>query len=262
MALQISANLGHLWKDLALPDAIRAAASAGFDAVEFHAPFSTDVDDISEAIAETGLPVISLNTRFSAFAGDYGLAAVAGCETDARARIDEALHYAAAIGARNVSVLAGCAPRSTESDTAYVSNITYASKQARREAVGILIEPINTTSVPGYYLSRLDHGLDVIEDVGAENVRLMVDCFHTSIMEEDVFSAIEPHLEHVGHIQISSVPDRAEPDHGDLDYAELLNAIFETGGYDGLYGAEYDPIGTVEAGLTWLDAWHRWEGLT
>ncbi|MFT7473505.1 MAG: hydroxypyruvate isomerase [Verrucomicrobiales bacterium] len=262
MALQISANLGHLWQDLALPDAVRAAASAGFDAVEFHAPFSTDVDELSEAISETGLPVISLNTRFSASTGDYGLAAVPGREADARARIDEAVQYAAAIGARNVSVLAGCAPRSTESDTTYVSNIGYASKQARREAVGILIEPINTTSFPGYYLSRLDHGLEVIENVGAENVSLMVDCFHTSIMEGDVFSAIEPHLEHVGHIQISSVPDRAEPDHGDLDYAELLKAIAETGGYNGVYGAEYNPLETVEAGLAWLDAWHRWEGLT
>jgi hydroxypyruvate isomerase len=262
MPLQISANLGHLWKDLALPDAIQAAARAGFDAVEFHAPFSYDIADVSTSLTEAGLPVISLNTRFSASDDDFGIAAIPGRESETRARIDEALHYASAIGARNVSVLAGCASRSDEADATYVSNVAYASKQASREGVGILIEPINTTSVPGYYLSRLDHGIDVIDAIGEENVRLMVDCFHTSIVEGEVFSAIEPHLARVGHIQISSVPDRAEPDHGELDYAELLAAIGENGGYEGVYGAEYNPIGIVEEGLAWLDEWHEWGGLS
>lgn len=262
MALTISANLGFLWTELALPDAIRAAGRAGFDAVEFHEPYDHDPKAICDALGESRLRAVSLNTRRGGRDGDFGMAAIPGRENEAKEAIEEAIAYARQIDCANVSVLAGIADRSRDADETLVSNLIHAGVVTEWLDVGVLVEPISTTTVPGYYLSTIEHALEIIDDTRGEGIRLLVDCFHTSVSEGDVLDAIAPHLNKVGHIQIASIPDRAEPDSGDIDYPRLFEDIHRCGGYTGAYGAEYHPSGRVEERLGWLQSWKAWGGPT
>ncbi|MBY8975462.1 TIM barrel protein [Rhodobacteraceae bacterium NNCM2] len=251
--MKFSANLGFLWTDLSLPQAIRAASAAGFDAVECHWPYDEDPGAVKAALEETGLPMLGLNTvRGDVAAGETGLAAVPGRYAAAREAIDQAVGYAAAIGARNVHVMAGGA-KGGHARATYCENLTYAADKAGAHGIGILIEPINTRDMPGYHLNLVEDGAEVIARVGRENLRLMFDCYHTQIMQGDLLRRIEAHLPVIGHLQFAAAPSRAEPDGGEVAFDRLIPAV-EALGYDGYWGAEYKPAGAVEDGLGWLAA--------
>ncbi len=249
--VRFSANLGFLWTDLALDDAIRAAAAAGFAAVECHWPFEMAPERVAAALSETGLPMLSLNTsRGNVAAGDRGLAAVPGRETEARGLIDAAVDYAAAVGARAVHVMAGWAdgPRAR---ACFCDNLRYACDRAAGRGVTVLVEPLNTRDAPGYFLSRTCEAAGIIADVARPNLRLMFDCYHVQIMEGDVtrrFSALFPLI---GHVQIASIPDRGPPDGGELDYGFVLDHIARSG-WTAPVGAEYAPPGPTDESLGWM----------
>jgi hydroxypyruvate isomerase len=245
-----SANLGFLWNDRPLPDAIRAAAAAGFDAVECHWPYDTPAGDTLSALKETGLTMVGLNTRKG---GDdeFGLAALAGRAVEARLAIDEAIRYAVAVDAKAVHVMAGVAPPQPDAFLTYLGNLRYACKQAAPHGITILIEPLNTVDTPGYYLHNTTDAVGVIDAVDRPNLKLMFDCYHTAISEGDVLGLLPQLLPVLGHVQFASVPDRAEPDHGDLDYLPVFALLDELGWTQPL-GAEYRPAGGVEAGLEWM----------
>ncbi len=259
---QFSANLGFLWTDLSLPDAIRAAGAAGFDAVEFHQPFDFSRVVVADALAEANLEVISLNTGVGdATVGELGLAAMPGRQSDAQRLIDQAIGFAVEVGCRHVSVIAGRSGRSAEAEVVYRENLAYAAAQAESCGVGVLIEPLNTNVADDYHLVRLADGAATIEAIGAANLTLMADTFHVMTMEGSL-DPIDEFVDHIGHIQISSWPARAEPTGAGVDEIEFgswLPAILERG-YAGLFGAEYNPAGTVENGLGWLTNWRNNDG--
>ena len=244
--MKFSANLGFLWADRPLPDAIRAAKAAGFSAVECHWPYDTPAADTLAALQETGLPMLGLNTR-RGNAGENGLSALPGREAEARAAIDEALAYARATGTGAVHVMAGnsSGPRAR---AAFVANLSYACAQAG--GITILIEPLNPYNAPGYFLNSTGLAADIIREVGAGNLRLMFDCYHVQIIEGDVTRRLAALLPMVGHIQIASVPDRGAPDHGELDYGYVLARVAELG-WAGAIGAEYLP-GPGEPDMGWM----------
>ncbi|MFT7028374.1 MAG: hydroxypyruvate isomerase [Paracoccaceae bacterium] len=249
---KLSANLGFLWTDLPLPDAIRAAAAAGFDAVECHFPYAVPVADVRAALAETGLPMLGLNTeRGDVAAGDFGLAAMPGREAEAIALIDQAVDYAAAIGCGAVHVMAGKSGGGDAAEAAYRSALTHACQRAAPHGITILIEPINHYDAPGYHLSTVEHGAAIIEALGQGNLKLMFDCYHTQIMQGDLTRRLTKHLGVVGHIQIAAVPDRGAPDHGEVDYREMLRT-FDALGWGGHIGAEYKPGGPTGDTLGWM----------
>ena len=246
--MKFSANLGFLWADLSLPDAIRAAKAAGFDAVECHWPYDTPTGDTMAALIETGLPMLGLNTRRgNTGIGEMGLSALPGREAEAREAIDEALTYARATAALAVHVMAGISsgPRAR---AAFVANLTYACTQAGD--ITILIEPLNPYNAPGYYLNSTGLAADIIREVAAPNLRLMFDCYHVQIIEGDLSRRLAALLPLIGHIQIASVPDRSTPDHGELDYGYVLARIADLG-WSGPIGAEYIS-GPGEPDLGWM----------
>lgn len=245
--MRYSANLGFLWTELPLPDAIRAAAAAGFDAVECHWPYDVPADQVKAALDETGLPMLGLNTRRGA-PGENGLLALPGRQADARAAIDEAVGYARAVGAGTVHVMAGFA-EGEEAHGVYVENLSYACAQA--PDLVILIEPLNRHDAPGYFLRTTDQARAIIEEVGAPNLKLMFDCYHVGRTEGDVTTRAADLLPIIGHIQFASVPDRAAPYHGELHYPTVFEAI-EGLGWDRPLGAEYKPGGPTEATLGWM----------
>jgi hydroxypyruvate isomerase len=236
--MRFSANLGFLWADRPLPEAIRAAKEAGFDAVECHWPYETPPEAVKAALAETALPMLGLNTRRGDFGrGEMGLAALPGREAEARASIDEAIAYARAAGARMVHVLAGnsSGPRAR---AAFIANLAHACDAAPE--LTILIEPLNAYNAPGFFLGSTGFAADIIREAGRPNLKLLFDCYHVQIIEGDVARRFEALLPLIGHVQIAAVPDRGKPDHGELDYAYVLPRLAELGWREPI-GAEYLP---------------------
>lgn len=245
-----SANLGFLWQDRPLPAAIHAAAEAGFAAVECHWPYDTPAADITEALRETRLRMISLNTRRGDRPGDFGLAALPGRQAEARGAVDEAISYANAIGARNVHVMAGVAS-GAEAHSAFLGTLQYACDSATG-GLGILIEPISVHVVPGYFLSSFDLARDILATLDRPNLRLMVDCYQAARMGLSVIETLKAHTSVTGHIQFAGLPDRGRPDRGTLDYRQVFAALDDTG-WTAPLGAEYRPDGATEQSLDWLN---------
>lgn len=248
--MKFSANLGFLWTELVLPDAIRAAGAAGFDAVECHWPYSVPAEEVKAALAETGLEMLGLNTvRGDIERGDMGLSAVPGRESEARAAIDQALDYGAEIGARAVHVMAGFGGR----EDIFADALAYACDRAEALDMTVLIEPINHYDAPGYFLSTTGQAEAILAAVGAKNLKIMFDCYHVQLMEGDLTHRLERLLPKIGHIQIAAVPDRGAPDHGEVNFTHVYRHL-KTLGYTAPLGAEYKPGGATEPTLGWLEA--------
>jgi 2-dehydrotetronate isomerase len=254
--MKFSANLGFLWRDRPLPEAIRAAKDAGFDAVECHWPYDVPASEVRAALHETGLSMLGLNTpRGNIAAGENGLAALPGREKDASAAIDEAVTYARAINARAIHVMAGnsSGPRARNS---FCENLRYACDTAGADTI-VLLEPLNHYNAPGYFLNTTAQAADIIREIAKPNLKLMFDFYHVQIMEGDVTRRFESLLPLIGHVQIASVPDRGAPDHGELNYAYVLHRIAELG-WQHPIGAEYLASETSSAAVAWL---HRYQSI-
>jgi hydroxypyruvate isomerase len=248
---KFSANLGFLWADRPLPDAIRAAKTAGFDAVECHWPYETPASKVKAALDETGLKMLGLNTRRGNLEqGENGLSALPDRTFEARAAIDEAIDYAAAIGAQKIHVMAGVTEDVAARHT-FVDNLKYACACGAERGVTMLIEPLNPFDAPGYFLRTTSQAEDLIADVGAQNLQLMFDCYHVERTEGNVSSRLKDVFSIIGHIQFASVPDRGEPDGGTLDYHRLFAQISRLG-WTAPLGAEYKPTGPTDTSLGWL----------
>jgi hydroxypyruvate isomerase len=254
--IRLSANLGFLWTELDLPEAIQAAATAGFHGVECHFPYAIDSAKVKAAMSETGLPMVGLNThRGNVEQGDNGLSAVIGRESEARDYIEQAVEYAAAIECKNVHVMAGFTDQGPAAENTFCENLSYACELAAKHNVQILIEPLNHYDAPGYHLNNLDSAIKTMETVSLDNIKVMFDCYHIQLMQGDLTRRLEANLSSIGHIQFAAVPDRGEPDLGEVHYPNLLSAI-DAMGWDGYLGAEYKPRnGNTEDGLAWMKAY-------
>jgi hydroxypyruvate isomerase len=240
--MRFSANLGFLWPDRPLPDAIRAAEAAGFEAVELHWPYDTPPDAVRAALEETELPCLSLNTRKGE---GMGLCALPGRRADARASIDEALGYARSIGAKAVHCMAGMA-EGPEAEAAYREALSYACDVAGD--LTVLIEPLNRRDAPGYFLGTTGQAAALIDAMARPNLKMIFDCYHVQIAEGDLTRRFAALRDAVGHVQFAGVPDRGSPDRGEVAYDRLLPALR----WKGFFGAEYRPDGDTEDSLGWL----------
>ena len=248
---RLSANLGFLWADLPLPDAIRAAAQAGFDAVECHWPYAFDAGDVGAALTETGLSMLGLNT-VRGMPGESGLAALPGREDEARAAITQALEYADRIGCKAVHVMAGFA-EGAKAGAAFDANLNFACDLAARQGATVLIEPLNRYDAPGYFLRDADQAAGIIARLGRDNLRLMFDCYHLQIMQGDLTRLLTRMAPVTGHIQFAGVPDRGTPDRGEVNYRHIF-AHIDAMGWDRPLGAEYRPSGPTGDSLGWMQS--------
>jgi len=201
----------------------------------------------------------SLNT-VAGKQGETGLAALPGRALEAKQAIDQAINYAESIGTPYVHVMAGAA-EGGEASAAYLNNLRFACAAAEASNIAILIEPINHFDMPGYFMHSVEQAMQVIQEVDASNLKIMFDCYHIQRIHGDLNHWLQATLPHIGHIQIASVPARAEPclngdGANDLAYEDVFAKI-EQLGYEGLIGAEYKPAGSTEAGLAWLDGYRR-----
>lgn len=253
LLMLFSANLGFLWTDRPLMDAIHAAKAAGFDAVECHWPYEVSPAEVKQALKDTGLPMLSLNTiRGDIAAGENGLSALSGRAQDAQNAIKQAVDYASEIGCHNIHVMAGNAS-GPDAQNIFIDNLTFACALAKDNGLGVLIEPLNPYDAPGYFLNDISVARHIIQQLGSETVRLMFDCYHMQILHGDITRLLTDNIDIIGHIQFASVPDRAAPHGGELNYQHIFSVI-KALGYKAPLGAEYKPAdGDTDASLTWLE---------
>ena len=250
-----SANLGFLWADRPLHEAIYAAKAAGFDAVECHWPYQADLTLMRQALDDTNLPLLSLNTsRGNVSAGENGLCAVPSRHQEARASIDQAVDYATALSCQNIHIMAGVASGKIAEKT-FVSHLKYACDLAAKHHIGILIEPLNHHDAAGYFLNDIDQARHIIEQTDRPNIKLMFDIYHMQILHGDLTRQLTKAMDMIGHIQFASVPHRGAPDDGELNFHHLFHVIQDLG-YHAPLGAEYKPAnGNTDASLGWLAHW-------
>lgn len=244
-----SANLGFLWNDQPLPEAIRRAREAGFDAVECHWPYDTPAEDVVAALTECSLVMLGLNTRRGG-GGENGLLALPGREQEARAAIDEAIAYAVATRTEAVHAMAGIA-EGAKAHATFLDNLRYACARAREHGITILIEPLNPYDAPGYFLRTAAQAEAIIRELDLPELRLMFDVYHQQITTGDICRSFEALLPIIGHVQIASVPGRVRPDQGEVDYRVVLSHI-QALGWTRPVGAEYRTNGPTEETLGWL----------
>ena len=247
-----SANLGFLWPELDLYGAIESASKAGFDAVECHWPYTLPAADVYEVLVQSRIPMLAINTRPGKLDSDeFGLTAVPGRHNQAREYIDEAIVYAAQIRCPNIHVMAGKTSAGELAQLTYLENLNYACSKAAEREITVLIEPINQRDVPGYHLSSIDSAVETLLALDHDNIKILFDCYHIQIMQGNIINHIKTCINTIGHVQIASVPDRVEPDVGELNYAYIINALKQMG-YKGYIGAEYKPSGLTCENLGWL----------
>jgi hydroxypyruvate isomerase len=246
-----------MFTELPFLDRFQAAARVGFKAVEFQFPYDHPAQDIASRLKENGLELCLFNGPPGDFAaGERGLAALPGRGAEFRASIETALDYARTMGCRKLHVMAGVPPaeRRQEAETVYIANLRHAAERAAAEGVTVLLEPLNSRDFPGYFLTRSDQALAIIDRVGRDNVKLQFDFYHLQIMEGDLAEHLRRLMGRFAHIQMAGVPGRHEPDVGEINYPYLLGLVDEVG-WDGWVGCEYRPkSGTLE-GLGWAKRW-------
>ncbi|MFM0289556.1 2-oxo-tetronate isomerase [Paraburkholderia megapolitana] len=258
--LRFAANLTMMYTEHAFLDRFAAAAKDGFKAVEYLFPYDFPAAELKTRLDENGLTQALFNAPPGDWAGgERGIASLPGREDEFRRGIDTALGYARVLGNRRLHVMAGliAAGESRERHReVYLQNLAYAANVAQAEGITIVIEPINTRDFPGFFLNRQDDAQSVCAAVGAPNLKVQFDCYHCQIVEGDLAVKLKRDMAGIGHIQIAGVPERHEPDTGELNYPYLLDLI-DSLGYDGYIGCEYRPRAGTSAGLGWLKPYLR-----
>ena len=254
---RFAANLTMMYGEFAFLDRFEAAAGDGFDAVEYLFPYDHPAPVLAERLEAHGLQQVLFNAPPGDWqAGERGIACLPGREAEFREGFMQALEYAGALRCPRLHAMAGLVPAGAAPDrlrATYLANLAWAADQAGRDGRDVLIEPINTRDMPRYLLNRQDDAHAIVQQIGAANLKVQMDLYHCQIAEGDVSMKLRQYIPsgRVGHMQIAGVPDRHEPDGGELQYACLLE-LLDTLGYDGHVGCEYRPRGNTSAGLRWL----------
>ena len=271
---RFAANLSLMYTELPFLDRFEAAARDGFRAVEFLFPYAIARQELAARLKANGLQQVLFNgppgSVEQALRGEFqdpqirGTAGVPGRESDFRSGVALALEYALALECPRIHLMAGLIPMGVARESmfaVYGANLRWASEQARKAGVEVLIEPINTRDNPGYLLNRQDEAHATVAELAAPNLKVQMDLYHCQIVEGDVAMKLRQYLPtgRVAHMQIAGVPERHEPDMGELNYPYLFSVIDELG-YQGWLGCEYRPkqggqAGGTSRGLAWLRPW-------
>jgi hydroxypyruvate isomerase len=255
---RFAANLTFMFTEAPFLERFALAAQCGFTAVEFAFPYDHSPDVIASLLAKHGLQQVLFNLPPGNWdAGDRGLAAMPGREAEFRRGVEQALGYARALKCSRLHAMAGALPDESH-DAArarcretYVENLRFAATAMAAEGVTLLIEPLSRRVIPGYLLERQDDAHALRAEVGHAALAVQMDIYHAQIVEGDLTAKIARWLPHIGHIQIAGVPDRHEPDSGEVNYAYLFARLDELG-YAGWIGCEYKPRGRTVDGLGWM----------
>lgn len=255
---KFAANLSMMYNEHAFLDRFAAAAGDGFEGAEFLFPYSFIAGELKSRLQDNGLRQVLFNCPPGDWeAGERGIASLPGREDEFKRSIERAIGYAQVLGNTRVHVMAGLIQYGQDRvrhREVYLRNLHYAAQQAAVHGITVLIEPINTRDMPGYFLNRQDEAHAICKEVGAPNLKVQFDVYHCQIVEGDVAMKLRRDIDGIAHIQIAGVPERHEPDIGELNYSYLFRLMDDLG-YDGWVGCEYRPKQGTSEGLGWLKRW-------
>ena len=251
---KFAANLSMLFTEVPFLDRFERAAANGFTAVEFLFPYAWPAAEIKSRLDENKLKLVLHNLPPGNWdGGERGIACLPDRIDEFREGVARGIEYATALGVNQLNCLAGKVPMGADDATlrkTLVGNLKYAAAAFKQAALRLLIEPINTYDIPGFYLNRTAQAIAILDEVGASNAFVQYDIYHAQRMEGEIAATLAKHLARIGHIQLADNPGRNEPGTGELNWAFLF-AHLDRIGYAGHVGCEYKPATTTEAGLGW-----------
>ena len=254
---KFAANLTMLFTEVGFLERFAAAARSGFDAVEYLFPYDYDKSALRARLAEHGLKQVLHNLPAGNWAaGDRGIACLPDRIGEFDTGVDRAIEYATALGCTRLNCLSGIKPAAVDTHVArqtLIRNLRYAAPRLEAAGIALLIEPINTRDVPGFFLSSTSQAIEIITAVGSGNLFVQFDMYHMHMMGEDLARTIQDHTSVIHHMQLADAPGRHEPGTGEIDYPSLFDLIDRVG-YAGWIGCEYNPLTSTEQSFSWCPA--------
>ena len=254
---KLAANLTMLYNEVDFLDRFEAAAKSGFKGVEYLFPYAYPKEQLAERLERHRLTQVLHNLPAGDWAkGERGIACHPDRVGEFQEGVGKAIDYATVLKCRQVNCLAGIAPAGVDSAkvrATFVSNLRFAADKLAAAGIKLLIEPINTFDIPGFYLSRTQQALDLIRDTGSSNLFVQYDIYHMQRMEGELANTIKAHLGQIAHLQLADNPGRNEPGTGEINY-RFLFGFLDAIGYSGWIGCEYKPKGNTTEGLVWRSA--------
>ena len=252
---QFAANLTMLFNEAPFLERFERASKAGFKAVEFLFPYAFSAAEIKELLDQHQLKLVLHNLPAGDWdAGERGIACHPHRVEEFRNGVAKAIQYAKVLGVQQLNCLSGKAPEGVDQKVlhaTFVDNLRFAAAELKKANLNLLIEPINTFDIPGFFLSTTKQASEVLAEVGASNLLIQYDIYHAQRMEGELANTIEKNLSKIGHIQLADNPGRNEPGTGEINYAYLFKFLDRIG-YQGWIGCEYKPASSTEAGLGWI----------
>ncbi len=257
---RFAANLTMLFNEVPFLERFALAKAGGFRAVEFLFPYDCDAQAIKSALDNNALKLVLHNLPAGDWnGGERGIACLPDRVAEFRSGVARAIEYATILGVPQLNCLAGKAPTGVDPKVLhdiFVANLQYAASELKKAGLVLLIEPINTFDIPGFYLSKTEQGIAILDAVGADNAFLQYDIYHAQRMEGELANTIQKHFNRIAHIQLADNPGRNEPGTGEINY-EYLFALLDRLNYSGYIGCEYKPMKTTEAGLGWMGQYEQ-----
>ncbi|MDU8924879.1 hydroxypyruvate isomerase family protein [Pasteurellaceae bacterium LIM206] len=252
---KFAANLTMMFNEVPFLDRFEAAAKAGFKYVEYLWPYDYPAEELKTKLDQYGLQQVLFNTSAgNVSAGEWGVAAIPGREADAQQHIDTALEYAVALDCPNVHVMAAVVPEGADREAykqTFIKNVRYAADKFKPHGIKVLLEALSPEVKPNYLLKSQFDTLEIVEAADRDNVFVQLDYFHAQNVDGNLSRLTDKLNGKFAHIQIASVPDRHEPDEGEINYQYIFDKL-DTIGYTGFVGCEYKPRGKTEDGLDWF----------
>ena len=254
---QFAANLTMLFNESPFMERFEKAAKSGFQAVEFLFPYSYSAHEIRQQLDQNTLQLVLHNLPAGDWdAGERGIACHPNRIEEFRTGVSRAIEYAHILGVKQLNCLAGIIPSGVSSDLlrkTFIANLQFAAAELKKANIKLLIEPINTFDIPGFYLSKTQQALDILNEVASDNLFIQYDIYHAQRMEGELCKTLEANLSKIAHIQLADNPGRHEPGTGEINYGHLFKFI-DSIGYRGWIGCEYRPASSTEAGLGWIQS--------
>ena len=252
---KFAANLSMMFNEVDFLDRFAAASKSGFQGVEYLFPYDYEKSKILDLLQNNSLEQVLFDLPAGDWGGgERGIACHPDRTDEFKRGVEQAIEYAETLKCPQVTCLAGIKPSNVNVETAHevlVGNLSYAAPLLAEAGVKLLIESINTTDIPGFFVNRTAQALGILDDVGSDNLSLQHDIYHMQIMEGDLARTIESNLAVISHMQLADNPGRHEPGSGEINY-EFLFPFIDKLGYDGWIGCEYVPLSDTVKGLTWI----------
>lgn len=254
---RFAANLTMMFTEVPFIERFGKAAAAGFEAVEFLFPYAHTPEAVAAEVTRHGLTVALFNMPPGDWeAGERGMAAIPGRAQEFRDNVDIALRYALALGCRTLHAMSGITEGLDRAacEATFVENFRHAADRLAPHGITLLVEPINSRNMPGYFIAHQADAVALLDRVDRPNASVQLDLYHAQIMDGDLTRLIQKMKGRFAHVQLASVPERHEPDEGELNYPHLYS-VLDAEGYEGWIGCEYNPRGVTEDGLGWFAPW-------